>query len=367
MTENGQKYHPLHDDQQTTTDQQAPVDGPMGVWATLGALANRIRAITGRSTFRDNPPTNLTEAKTHHDATGNVHNLTRAQLGAAAATDLDSHKADQQNPHAVSAAQAGAPPTSRTISTTAPLSGGGNLSANRTLSISPASTSAAGSMSASDKAKLDGLDSSSYAPASHVGSGGAAHANASASVAGFLSGADKAKLNELVTVGPGLSGNGRGATPLGLRVYGFTKANRAGAGDQAIVYNTDVKVNLTNVVESTTNSFANGRFTAPISGRYTLVAATRWAGLRVVNVLAVWITKNGSRVDGEELYAQSPGSVFATAGGPAYISLNAGDYVELWVRVSGNGDTTGSPVLGGSGTVGSDAMSYMAIGYWGAL
>ena len=50
-----------------------------------------------------------------------------------------------------------AAPLARTISTTAPLTGGGDLSANRTLAISPATTSAAGSMSAADKLKLDGL------------------------------------------------------------------------------------------------------------------------------------------------------------------------------------------------------------------
>ncbi|TBX03182.1 hypothetical protein TP46_12130 [Xanthomonas citri pv. aurantifolii] len=44
-----------------------------------------------------------------------------------------------------------------TISTTAPLGGGGDLSANRTLTISAATTSAAGSMSAADKVLLDGI------------------------------------------------------------------------------------------------------------------------------------------------------------------------------------------------------------------
>ncbi len=55
----------------------------------------------------------------------------------------------------------GAPvPSSRLINTTAPLAGGGNLSADRTLSITAATTIAAGSMSAADKLKLDGLPSS---------------------------------------------------------------------------------------------------------------------------------------------------------------------------------------------------------------
>jgi hypothetical protein len=48
-------------------------------------------------------------------------------------------------------------PETRTISTTAPLTGGGDLSANRTLAISPATGSDPGSMSASDKTKLDAI------------------------------------------------------------------------------------------------------------------------------------------------------------------------------------------------------------------
>ena len=42
---------------------------------------------------------------------------------------------------------------SRTISTTAPLTGGGDLSADRTLAISAATSASAGSMSAADKTK----------------------------------------------------------------------------------------------------------------------------------------------------------------------------------------------------------------------
>lgn len=48
-------------------------------------------------------------------------------------------------------------PAARSISTTAPLTGGGDLSANRTFAIDAATTIAAGSMSAADKAKLDGF------------------------------------------------------------------------------------------------------------------------------------------------------------------------------------------------------------------
>lgn len=43
------------------------------------------------------------------------------------------------------------------INTTAPLTGGGNLSADRTLAINAATGAAAGSMSAADKTKLDAI------------------------------------------------------------------------------------------------------------------------------------------------------------------------------------------------------------------
>lgn len=54
-------------------------------------------------------------------------------------------------------------PATRTISTTAPITGGGDLSANRTIGISAATTAAAGSMSSADKSKLDGIASGATA------------------------------------------------------------------------------------------------------------------------------------------------------------------------------------------------------------
>ena len=54
-------------------------------------------------------------------------------------------------------------PTSRHVDTTAPLTGGGALSGNLTLAISPATSASAGSLSASDKTKLDYLAISSSA------------------------------------------------------------------------------------------------------------------------------------------------------------------------------------------------------------
>lgn len=74
--------------------------------------------------------------------------------------NLTAHVADTANPHATTAAQVGAVAASRAVNTTAPLGGGGTLVADLTLTISAATTLAAGTMSAADKAKLDGLPSS---------------------------------------------------------------------------------------------------------------------------------------------------------------------------------------------------------------
>lgn len=57
-------------------------------------------------------------------------------------------------------------PTTRSIATTAPLSGGGDLSADRTLAISPASGSAAGSMSSADYLALAAIAAAPAIPLS---------------------------------------------------------------------------------------------------------------------------------------------------------------------------------------------------------
>ena len=72
-------------------------------------------------------------------------------LGTAAFTSASAYDAAG----AAAAAQAASVPTSRTVSTTAPLTGGGALSANLTLGINAATSSAAGSMSATDKAFIN--------------------------------------------------------------------------------------------------------------------------------------------------------------------------------------------------------------------
>lgn len=75
------------------------------------------------------------------------------------ASTVTSHLSNTSNPHSVTAAQVGAVPTTRTISTSAPLAGGGALSADLTLTIGAASGSAAGSMSSAHYTLLNGATS----------------------------------------------------------------------------------------------------------------------------------------------------------------------------------------------------------------
>lgn len=129
-------------------DSTAPVSGTSqaSLWAHLQATMNRLKTATGKASWADVPDATLAETRTHIDAV-NPHS------GSASSA----HVTDIANPHAVTSSQAGAVPTTRLVNTTAPLTGGGALSVNRTLGISAATQSAAGSLSSSDKTKLDSL------------------------------------------------------------------------------------------------------------------------------------------------------------------------------------------------------------------
>lgn len=82
-------------------------------------------------------------------------------------------------------------PNTRTISTTAPLSGGGDLSADRTLSCIVASSSAAGCLSSTDWSTFNGKQSSLTFSAPLVNTTGTVSCNAaSGSVTGCLSSTD---------------------------------------------------------------------------------------------------------------------------------------------------------------------------------
>ncbi len=102
----------------------------------------------------------------HTGNTSNPHSVTKTQVGLGSVDNT----ADASKP--VSTAQAASIATkaasSITIGTTAPLAGGGNLTANRTLTIAAATTSVPGSMSAADKTKLDGVANGATANSADV-------------------------------------------------------------------------------------------------------------------------------------------------------------------------------------------------------
>lgn len=87
--------------------------GRLGV--VLGWLANRIRAITGKSDWKTEPAINLEATKQHVDSTNNPHSVTKAQVGLgnvdnvkqASKTEFDSHVGDNNNPHGTTKAHVG--------------------------------------------------------------------------------------------------------------------------------------------------------------------------------------------------------------------------------------------------------------------
>ena len=131
-----------------------------------GAILRFVRDAKGRVSGTSAATTdNLTEGTTNLYFTAQrvrdtlLTGLSLASSAVIAATDtvLAALGQLQAQITALSGSLSGYVPTSRTISTTAPLTGGGDLSANRTLAISAATTSAPGSMSAADKTKIDSI------------------------------------------------------------------------------------------------------------------------------------------------------------------------------------------------------------------
>lgn len=96
----------------------------------------------------------LASAQGYADGAVAAEATARADADASEATARAA--ADAAEASARAAADALLVPLTRQLATTLPLTGGGDLSANRTLAINPATASAAGSMSAADKAALDG-------------------------------------------------------------------------------------------------------------------------------------------------------------------------------------------------------------------
>lgn len=91
--------------QRTVSDGTAPNSNTGFLTGLLSGIVNRIRAITGQSSWRSNPPTTLAAAKQHMDADA-PHPGHETPAGAQA--KVDAHANNKNNPHNTTAAQTGA-------------------------------------------------------------------------------------------------------------------------------------------------------------------------------------------------------------------------------------------------------------------
>jgi hypothetical protein len=158
--------------------------------------------------------------------------------------------------------------SSRTIATTAPLTGGGDLTANRTLGITPATTTDAGSMSAADKTKLDGIAAGAIgdAPSDGTTYGRNNGAWVPAAGAGTVTSVAVSGSTGLVVGGSPITGAG-------------TITLTLDTGLQALAnYNTSAFV-----VQTSTNVFA-GRTLTGTAGRLSISNGTGVAGNPVFDI-----------------------------------------------------------------------------------
>lgn len=141
---------PTADPTQTPTS-----NGPGKLVQWVSWIVNRIKAITGKANWYEAPATTLEAAKAHMDATAphSGHVLASDVVASPVANKVLRLNADAKLPTSITG----------------------------------------------DAATVGGIAPTGFAPASHVGSAGSAHAVATTSAAGFLSAADKAKLDTVTS------------------------------------------------------------------------------------------------------------------------------------------------------------------------
>lgn len=215
---------------------------------------------------------------------------------------------------------------------------------------------------------LDAAVSAAFAPVSHVGSGGAAHANVVASGAsGFMTGADKAKLDAITGTNTGdqttITGNAGSATvlatPRNISITG--KVTAAGGnfdGSAALALNvtavTLVAGDIPNIAQSqVTNLVSDLAAKQPLDAQLTDLAALGYAGnaLKVVRVNAgetafelatggagggTTITSGTATVD----FGAFPGSTDASVAVTGQTGILAGSKVKAWVMATATADHT---------------------------
>ena len=160
-----------------------------GSLRTLGTGAQQACAGNDSRLSDDRDPT--AHVTDHHSGGSDalVHDSI-AGSGTNTHAQVDTHISSVANPHSVTASQAGAPPTSRTLTAGAGLTGGGDLSADRTFN---AVANADGSI----VVNADDIQVGVLAgDAQHgVRGGGTQHSAATTGTAGFMSSTDKTKLD----------------------------------------------------------------------------------------------------------------------------------------------------------------------------
>jgi hypothetical protein len=147
---------------------------------------------------------------------GQVDHTTLSNIGVNTHVQIDAHIASTANPHATTYTQVGAPPATRNLTAGAGLTGGGDLSADRTFTVG---ANADGSITVNANDIQVGVLATDVQHGNR--GGGALHATVTADpggVAGFMSSADKAKLDGIpasavpttrtLTAGAGLTGGG---------------------------------------------------------------------------------------------------------------------------------------------------------------
>lgn len=147
-----------------------------------------------------------------------------------------------------------------------------------------ATTLAAGFMSAADKLKVDGLDTS-YAPLAHVGAGGAAHQAATTGLAGFMSAADKLAVNAIgAHVGVGGATHPAATASVAGFMAALDKLNLT-----SLITGYDLRIQMGTATHASWNlgsaqNYAIGFSSAPRGGIHTVIPrrATALVNLRMV-------------------------------------------------------------------------------------
>ncbi|AVX31792.1 hypothetical protein CTH_2249 [Carboxydocella thermautotrophica] len=100
----------VEENARTIDPAQAPTGNSGSLRQFLDWLANRVKAITGKANWYDNPDITLASLAAHKSrhATGGPDQLTPADIGAASQAALDAHANRTDNPHSVTADQIGA-------------------------------------------------------------------------------------------------------------------------------------------------------------------------------------------------------------------------------------------------------------------